>query len=455
MSIQAINPSNDGLIKTYETLAGKETDQRLEQADNCFGQWRRRSFDERARLMKKAARMLEEKSEELATLITQEMGKPITAARGEIKKCAWVCDYYAEHARSFLQDEDIATDAQHSFISYQPLGAILAIMPWNFPFWQVFRFAAPALMAGNVAVLKHASNVPGCAMAIEAIFRDAGLPQGAFTTLLIDSNQVDAVIEDKRVAAVTLTGSGPAGRSVAAKAGACLKKSVLELGGNDPYIVLADADVEAAAKSCVASRLVNTGQSCIAAKRFIVVDDVHDAFVEQCLGLMSAARQADPLLEDTEIGPMARGDLRDELHQQVLDSISAGADCLLGGKVPNRPGAWYPATVLVNVTPGMPAYDDELFGPVAAVIRARDTEDAIRIANNSPYGLGGAVFTSNLQEGERIAAQEIESGAVAINDFVKSDPRMPFGGIKQSGYGRELSSFGIREFVNIKSVVRS
>lgn len=454
MAIEVINPANNQLIKRYTPHTQEVVVDCLQRAAVCQKQWRALGFEQRAVLMRRAAEVLKHRQEELARLIAREMGKPVKAARGEIEKCAWVCEYYAQHAAAFLQDEDVETDAEHSFISYQPLGVILAVMPWNFPFWQVFRFAAPALMAGNVGVLKHASNVAGCALAIEAVFQQAGLPEGAFSSLLIESERVGAVIEDPRVRAVTLTGSEAAGRAVAATAGACLKKTVLELGGSDAYIVLADANIEAAAESCVTSRLINTGQSCIAAKRFIVVEAVHDRFVEHCLRRLSMARMGDPLQEDTDLGPMARSDLRDDLHEQVQASIAAGAECRLGGVIPEQPGAWYPATLLTNVQAGMPAYKEELFGPVAVVIRARDMDEALRIANDSKYGLGGAIFSADTARAERLAAEQLEAGAVAINDFVKSDPRMPFGGIKNSGYGRELSIFGIREFVNIKSVVR-
>lgn len=454
MAIEVINPANNQLIKRYTPHTQEVVVDCLQRAAVCQKQWRALGFEQRAVLMRRAGEVLKQRQEELARLIAREMGKPVKAARGEIEKCAWVCEYYAQHAAAFLQDEDVETDAEHSFISYQPLGVILAVMPWNFPFWQVFRFAAPALMAGNVGVLKHASNVAGCALAIEAIFQQAGLPEGAFSSLLIESERVGAVIEDPRVRAVTLTGSEAAGRAVAATAGACLKKTVLELGGSDAYIVLADANIEAAAESCVTSRLINTGQSCIAAKRFIVVEAVHDRFVEHCLRRLSMAKMGDPLQEDTDLGPMARSDLRDDLHEQVQASIAAGAECRLGGVIPEQPGAWYPATLLTNVQAGMPAYKEELFGPVAVVIRARDMDEALRIANDSKYGLGGAIFSADTARAERLAAEQLEAGAVAINDFVKSDPRMPFGGIKNSGYGRELSIFGIREFVNIKSVVR-
>jgi succinate-semialdehyde dehydrogenase / glutarate-semialdehyde dehydrogenase len=385
-------------------------------------------------------------------LMAQEMGKPVKDGRAEAEKCAWACDYYAENAEAFLRPEVIPTDASKSYVVFQPLGVVLAVMPWNFPFWQVFRFAAPALMAGNAGVLKHASNVPACALAIEDVFRTAGFPAHIFRTLLIGSKQVDAVIENPLVRAVTLTGSTPAGKSVAKKAGEMLKKTVLELGGSDAYVVLADADLEATVTTCVASRLINAGQSCIAAKRFIVPDSLRQRFEEGFVARMSAIKVGDPLDEHTQMGPLARHDLRAELHQQVQESIAKGATCLLGGTMPESKGAFYPPTVLTNVKKGMPAYDEELFGPVAAIIVVKEEQEAIRVANDSIFGLGAAVFTQDLAKGERIAATEIEAGCCFVNAFVKSDPRLPFGGVKESGYGRELSSYGIKEFVNIKTV---
>ncbi|HXF99607.1 MAG TPA: NAD-dependent succinate-semialdehyde dehydrogenase, partial [Bacteroidota bacterium] len=359
---------------------------------------------------------------------------------------------YADNAAKFLESEVIATDASKSFVTFQPLGILLAIMPWNFPFWQVFRAAAPALMAGNTVVLKHASNVSGCALEIEKLLREAGLPLGVFSTLLLSSSRVNMLIEHPLVRAVTITGSTAAGKAVAAKAGAMLKKTVLELGGSDPYIVLEDANLDEAVATCVASRLINNGQSCIAAKRFIVVESVKKRFEEMFVERMKAQNVGDPLDPSVAVGPLARRDLRDELHHQVRRSIEKGARLLCGGEVPSGRGAFYPPTVLTNVAKGMPAYDEELFGPVAAIISAKDEADAIRIANDSAFGLGAAVFTSNLQKGERIAAEELEAGSCFVNAFVRSDPRLPFGGIKDSGYGRELSVFGIREFVNIKTV---
>jgi len=363
-----------------------------------------------------------------------------------------VCDYYADNAEKFLQPEGIETDASKSFVTFQPLGVVLAVMPWNFPFWQVFRFAAPALMAGNAGVLKHASNIPGSALAIEDVFLKAGFPENIFRTLLVGSGQVETIIENPLVKAVTLTGSTSAGRAVARKAGEMLKKSVLELGGSDPYVVLEDADLEASVMSCVASRLINSGQSCLAAKRFVVVESLRERFEELFVERMRAEKMGDPLQEETSVGPQARHDLRDELHNQVRKSIEKGAKCLLGGELPEGNGAFYPPTVLSDVKKGMPAYDEELFGPVAAIIPVKDEVEAIQVANDSIYGLGAAVFTQDTAKGERIAANEIEAGSCFVNASVKSDPRLPFGGIKESGYGRELSHYGIKEFVNIKTV---
>jgi succinate-semialdehyde dehydrogenase/glutarate-semialdehyde dehydrogenase len=452
MSIQSINPATGEKIKDYAEMAAKEVMGAIAKGHRAFLDWRQTSFAQRAKLMKKAAQILRDDAGSHGELMTQEMGKPIASGRAEAEKCAWVCDYYADNAEKFLQPEIIATDASKSFVTFQPLGVVLAVMPWNFPFWQVFRFAAPSLMAGNAGVLKHASNVMGCALAIENLFHQAGFPENLFRSLIIGSNEVDAVIENPLVRAVTLTGSTPAGKAVAGKAGATLKKTVLELGGSDPYVVLADADLETTVTTCVNSRLINSGQSCIAAKRFIVVDSLREKFEQLFVKQMAAAKMGDPMAEDTVVGPQARHDLRDGLHRQVRQSIQQGAMCLLGGEIPQGKGAFYPPTVLTNVKPGMPAYDEELFGPVAAIIAAKDEAEAIQIANDSIFGLGAAVFTRDLARGERIAAEEIEAGCCFVNSFVKSDPRLPFGGLKESGYGRELSHYGIKEFVNIKTV---
>jgi succinate-semialdehyde dehydrogenase/glutarate-semialdehyde dehydrogenase len=415
-------------------------------------EWRRTSFDQRATLMRRAAEVLLERVESYAGLMAREMGKPVRDGRAEVEKCAWVCQYYAEHAEGFLADETIETDASKSFVTYQPLGVILAVMPWNFPFWQVFRFAAPGLMAGNAAVLKHASNVPGCGLAIEEVFHEAGFPAALFRALLIGSGSVEAVIRNPTVKAVTLTGSVPAGRAVAEVAGSEIKKTVLELGGSDPYLILSDADVTAAAATCATSRLINSGQSCIAAKRFVVVQEHVEEFQKAFKAQMEAVQMGDPLQEEIELGPQARHDLRDELHRQVQESLEAGAELILGGEIPEGPGAYYPATILGKVKKGMPAYDEELFGPVAAIIPVKDDDEAVRAANDSNFGLGAAVFTRDRERGERIAAEKLEAGACFVNAFVRSDPRLPFGGVKWSGYGRELSRQGIQEFVNIKTV---
>jgi len=452
MKITSINPATGKTNKTYDEMTPQEVSEIINKADKAFQGWKKTSFTERSILMKKAAQALREDLEMHAKLMAEEMGKPITAGRAEAEKCAWVCDYYAENAEKFLQPEMVETDASKSYVTFQPLGVILAVMPWNFPYWQVFRFAAPGLMAGNVGVLKHASNVPGCALAIENVFKKAGFPEYVFRTLLIGSRQVDAVIENPLVKAATLTGSTPAGRAVGKKAGEMLKKSVLELGGSDPYIILEDANLEEAVKTCVTSRLINSGQSCIAAKRFIVVEPIRERFEQMYVKEMQTRKMGDPMKEDTEVGPQARHDLRDDLHRQVLESIKKGARCLVGGEIPEDKGAYYPPTVLTDVKKGMPAYDEELFGPVAAIIPVRDEDEAVAVANDSVFGLGAAVFTENVIRGEDIAADKLEAGCCFVNAFVKSDPRLPFGGIKESGYGRELSHYGIKEFVNIKSV---
>ncbi len=452
MAIESINPATGETLETYQEMTPEVVAAAIEKAHETFLGWREVPFAERAERMRGAARALRESRGDHARLMAREMGKPVAEGRSEIDKCALTCEYYADHAERFLAPETIATDAAKSYAACEPLGVVLAVMPWNFPFWQVFRFAAPGLMAGNVALLKHASNVPGSALAIEDVFRRAGFPAGAFSTLMIGSDGVERVIEHPRVRAATLTGSTPAGRAVAGAAGRCLKKTVLELGGSDPYVILDDADLEHAADTCVTSRLINSGQSCIAAKRFIVGPEVRQEFEERFVAVMAAKRMGDPLEEDTGVGPMARHDLRDELHAQVRKSVDAGAQCLLGGEIPDSPGAFYPPTVLTGVGPGMPAYDEELFGPVAAIIPVAGEEEAIRVANDSPFGLGAAVFTRDVERGEEIARHRLEAGCCFVNDFVRSDPRLPFGGIKDSGYGRELSHHGIREFVNVKTV---
>jgi succinate-semialdehyde dehydrogenase/glutarate-semialdehyde dehydrogenase len=451
MSMETINPASGEKIREFRTWGEAEIEGALRQAAGAAPDWRATSFAERSALMRAAAAELHARTEHYAGLITLEMGKLASEAKAEVEKCAWVCDYYAGNAEVFLADELIDTDAGKSYVAYQPLGTVLAVMPWNFPFWQVFRFAAPGLMAGNTGLLKHASNVPQCALAIEEVFNRAGFPAGVFRTLMISATQVEDVIADPRVHAVTLTGSEPAGRKVASTAGGQLKKSVLELGGSDAFVVLEDADLDAAAKVGASARLLNCGQSCIAAKRFIVVDAVADAFLEKLKQNMSTLKIGDPADEDTGIGPMARADLREELQRQVDDSIAAGAVAALGCKPEEGEGYYYPPSILDRVQPGMRAWTEELFGPVAIFIRAKDEEDALRIANDSRFGLGGSVWTADSERGEHFALR-MESGSTFVNGMVKSDPRLPFGGIKASGYGRELATHGIREFVNAKTV---
>ncbi len=453
MTITTTNPATGEDLATYEVFSPDRVAAAIETADALHRRWRAETFADRAGVLRAVANELERRRDELAALMADEMGKPVTAGRSEVDKCTWACRHYAEHAEAHLADVPIETDNAKSYVHHTPLGVVLAVMPWNFPLWQVIRFAAPALMAGNAALLKHASNVTATALALDEVFLAAGLPDGLFRTLVVPSAQVEAVLEHDLVRAVTLTGSGPAGSAVAAKAGELLKKSVLELGGSDPYVVLEDADLAAAATTCANSRMINGGQSCIAAKRFIVHEAVHDEFVELLVEGMASKVMGDPHDDATELGPQAREDLRDDLHRQVSASVAAGASVVLGGSVPDQPGAWYPATVLTGVTPGMPAYDEETFGPVAAVIRASDEAEAIRIANDTDFGLGAAVFTQDVARGERIAAEALHAGNCFVNALVASDPRLPFGGIKQSGYGRELADLGIKEFVNVKTVV--
>lgn len=452
MNIISVNPANGQVIQSYQTHNKEEVSTIIADTQHAWEKWKETPFSLRAKLLHAVAKILRNRKEDLAVLMALEMGKPLEGGRTEIEKCADVCEYYAKNAEQFLKDEPCASDASKSYVSYQPLGIVLAIMPWNFPFWQVFRFLAPALMAGNAALLKHASNVFGCAVEIENIIIEAGIPENLFRTLLLPGNEVDQVIENPLVRAVTLTGSTEAGKKVAAKAASLLKKSVLELGGSDAYLILEDADLELAAESCVNSRLINSGQSCIAAKRFIVVKSVEKEFTELFRQKMASKIMGDPMDKNTDIGPQARPDLRDELHQQVLKSIELGAKCILGGEIPPGVHSFYPPTILTEVKKGMPAYEEELFGPVAAIIVASDEDNAICIANDTSFGLGAAVFTRDLKRGEIIAAQRLEAGSCFVNALVRSDPRLPFGGIKESGYGRELGIYGIREFVNIKTV---
>ncbi|MFQ5529105.1 MAG: NAD-dependent succinate-semialdehyde dehydrogenase [Gemmatimonadota bacterium] len=453
MTQKSVNPANGVSFAEYPSHTEERMRRCLDDSLVAFGAWRERSFTERAGPLMKAAERLEQDAERFAVLMAEEMGKPLAEGRAEAAKSAWVCRYYADNGAGFLEPEPVETEAARSFVAFRPLGPILAVMPWNFPFWQVFRAAAPALMAGNTMLLKHAANVPGCALEIERIFTDAGLPRAVFQSVLTSSDRVADLIADPVIRGVTLTGSTPAGRAVASAAGRHLKPCVLELGGSDPYVVLGDADAAAAADICVTSRLINSGQSCIAAKRFIVVDGAREEFEAAVVGRMAKINWGDPTEEGVDIGPLARIDLRDGLHDQVVRSVAAGARCLLGGTNPGGPGAFYPPTVLTDVRPGNPAYDEELFGPVAAILPVADDEAAIAAANDNSFGLGAAVFTADVACGERIATERLDAGCCFVNDFVRSDPRLPFGGIKDSGFGRELSQYGIREFVNVKTVV--
>ena len=455
MTIQSINPATGEVIETFEPFSQQRIDETLDHAQEAFRAWRTAPYDERAALVREVGKTLRAQKERLARTITLEMGKPIAEAEAEVEKCAWNCDFYAEEAQNFLANEPAPSTAQESYVAFRPLGVVLAVMPWNYPLWQVFRFAAPALMAGNVGVLKHASNVTRSALEIERVISEAaqavGAPEHLFQALIVPGAEVDKLIKDKRIAAVTLTGSDPAGVSVATAAGSVLKKTVLELGGSDAFIILEDADIEAAAQMAARARFQNTGQSCIAAKRFIVVESVADEFERAFVKATEALKVGDPLDKNTQVGAMARHDLREDLERQVRESIAQGAKALTGGEALSGPGAYYAPTILTNVTPEMTVFKEETFGPVAAVIHAKDEADAIRLANSSDFGLGGALWTRDIERGERVAAQ-IESGAVFINGMTASDPRLPFGGVKRSGYGRELSSYGIREFVNIQTV---
>jgi len=452
MAFVSQNPANDEVLASYENWDEAQIDNALSTAASVAGQWSSRPLQERCDLLRKAGDVIRRRREELAKLATLEMGKLYRESLAEIDKCALVCDYYADHAAEFLSDEVIESDAGRSFVAYQPLGIVLAVMPWNFPFWQVMRFAAPALAAGNTGLLKHASNVPQCAMGLESIFAEAGFPEGVFTNLMIGSGQVERVIRDPRVHAVTLTGSEPAGRAVASTAASEIKKSVLELGGSDAFVVLDDADLEWTLEQGVMSRFLNAGQSCIAAKRFILVEEIADEFVARFAEKVAALRVGDPMEETSQLGPMARADLVDELHEQAQDSINAGAHAVTGcAPVEGVQGAYYQASILDGVKPGMRAWDEEFFGPVAIVIRAKDEQEALAIANDSRFGLGGSVWTSDSQRGEDFA-RKLQCGCAFVNGLVKSDPRLPFGGIKASGFGRELSHHGMHEFVNAKTI---
>ncbi len=451
MPFESVNPATGSLLERYEEHDHDEVNKRIDRADAEFRLWRQTSFSHRSRLMNRAADELRTRREEYARMMTMEMGKPIAQSRAEVDKCGWVCEWYAENAERILAKEVLASDASESFVRFDPIGVVLAIMPWNFPFWQVFRFAAPALMAGNTGLLKHAPNVPGCALMIEEVFRRAGFPEGCFQTLMITPASVEAVIDNPLVVAATLTGSESAGSHVASQSGRRLKKTVMELGGSDPFIVLDDADIESAAAVGAASRMLNTGQSCIAAKRFIVTEAVAERFTTLFVQAVDKMKLGDPLLEETDIGAIAREDLLLNLDAQVRASLELGATLLTGGRRADRAGVFYQQTVLGNVHKGMPVFDEETFGPVAAIITVADEEEAVSAANDSVFGLGASLWTRDLERAHRLAPR-IESGSVFVNGLVKSDPRLPFGGIKHSGYGRELSHYGIREFVNIKTV---
>ena len=452
--LESVDPTSGERLAVWPELAPAELERRLTEASASSLRWARASFEERAGLLRRAASLLRERSDALARLMAEEMGKPLAQGRTEVEKCADACEFFAQHAAVLLRDEPAlpARPGARELVTFRPLGVVLAIMPWNFPLWQVVRCAAPTLMAGNGLVLKHAENVQGCGRALATLFRDAGALPGLFVDVPIGVERVPALIHDRRIAAVTLTGSTRAGRAVAEVAGAALKKCVLELGGSDPYLVLADADLELAARSCVASRLINGGQSCIAAKRFIAIDSVRAEFTERVVEEMRAKSVGDPR-ENVDLGPLARADLRAALHAQVRRSVERGARCLLGGELPSGRGFFYPPTVLADVAPGMPAYEEELFGPAAAILAARDERHAVALANDTSYGLGAAVFTRDVERGLELAKRELQAGSVFVNDFVRSDPRLPFGGIKDSGFGRELASFGLREFVNVMTVV--
>lgn len=449
--IESINPHTGKLVKSFEEFSNQKVKEILDNSQLTFRNWRNTEIAIRKKLMLKAANVLRDNKQKYSGLMTLEMGKPISQAQAEVEKCAWVCEYYAEFAEKILIEEIIPTDASESFIRFDPLGVILAVMPWNFPFWQVFRFAAPALMAGNIGLLKHASNVPQCALAIEEVFRGAGFPEYSFSTLLIGSNSVNEIISNDIIKAVTLTGSDYAGRKVAEQCGKMLKKSVMELGGSDPFIVLKDVDIDSAVATAVTARLINNGQSCIAAKRFIVEQGIYSEFAEKFVAKMENTKIGNPMDEETELGPLAREDLLFELDGQVKKSVELGAKILTGGYRLAQEGNYYAPTILCDITKGMPAYDEELFGPVASLILAKDENDAIKIANDTCFGLGASLWTKDINKAKNLA-REIEAGSVFINGMVKSDPRLPFGGVKLSGYGRELSHYGIKEFVNIKTV---
>ena len=451
MAIETVNPATEEVIKSFTPTSDEEVKKIVDDVYNDFLKWKNEDLMHRKLLMLNVAKILRNEKRKYAEILTLEMGKPIIQAIAEVEKCAWVCEYYAENTEAILAKEFIETDATQSYVQFDPIGIVLAVMPWNYPFWQVFRFAAPALMAGNAGILKHASNVPMSALAIEEIFQEAGFPKNIFRTLIIESKQVDKVIENQKVKATTLTGSEYAGSIVASKSGKMLKKSVMELGGSDPFIILEDADIDLAVKTATTARLLNNGQSCIAAKRFILVEEIAEEFEKEFVNQFEQVVVGDPMDENTFLGPIAREDLLIELNEQVTKSVEDGAKILIGGKRLEREGYYYPATIITNVKKGMLAYDQELFGPVATIIKVKDEVEAIKVANDTPYGLGASLWTTDLDKA-KLLAKEIDSGSVFINGMVKSDPRLPFGGVKFSGFGRELSHYGIKEFVNIKTV---
>ncbi len=449
--MKSVNPATGETLATYEDHTAEQVQAAIAAAHAAYAEYRRTSFEQRRAWMNAAADVLERRAGELALLATREMGKTLEAARQEVLKCASACRYYAEHAASFLAPEPVRTDADEAYVTYQPLGVVLAVMPWNFPFWQAFRFIAPTLMAGNTGLLKHASNVPGCALAIEDVLREAGFPAGVFTTLLIGSREVEAVLKDPRVTAVSLTGSEGAGRAVSATAGGELKPAVMELGGSDPFIVMPSADLDLAAKTAVTARTINNGQSCIAAKRFIVHADVYDAFTDAFVAGLRALKVGNPELDGTDVGPLATPQIREDIHTQVQDAVGKGARVRVGGQVPQGPGNYYPVTALDGLTPDMAVWREETFGPVALIFRVHSLDEAVELANTTTFGLGSSAWTTDAAERERFVA-DLEAGSVFINSMVASDPRLPFGGVKNSGFGRELGRYGILQFVNIKSV---
>lgn len=451
MDIQTIDPATGKALQTYHETPFDEVEKIIDSAHKAFLRWRTTDFTERAEKMQQVSKILLERKDELASLITHEMGKPIQAARKEIEKCAWLCQHFAANAPEYLKPRAISTEMNKSYVTFQPLGVIFAIMPWNFPFWQVFRFAAPNLMAGNTCILKHAPNTTGCGLAIESIIKKAGFTPDAFHKIIIDTSLAEKVIAHPKIAGVTLTGSVGAGKTVAAEAGAHLKKVVLELGGSDPSLILEDADLDHAAKQCVQSRLSNAGQVCIAAKRIIVAEKIYDNFLQKIIDCAKEYQCGDPMQENTLLGPLARADLREKVRLQVQECVTKGAKLVLGGELPSIPGFFYPATILTGITKDMPAYTDEIFGPVIALITAKNEKEAIQIANDSSYGLSAAIFTQDLERGEKIALQ-LDVGTCCINALVASDPRLPFGGTKASGFGRELGAEGIREFTNVKTI---